>query len=163
MRHFSPRETVVYPAHGVGTIRAVRNLTVEGIPQEMYVIDLTQGGVTLHVPLENNALRPLVTKKEMEVALKKLTGNRKRLRGYPHHIKRAYEQKLASGDITLLTELVRDTYVSEGQVQSYSLQQIAEKALTRLVDELAAVTGRSESVVYALVEEALATKGYPKN
>jgi CarD family transcriptional regulator len=53
-----------------------------------------------------------------------------------------YEQKINSGDILSIAEVVRDLHRSDGQrEQSYSERQLYEAALERLTREIAVVRG----------------------
>ena len=64
-----------------------------------------------------------------------------------------YEAKINSGDIIAVAEVVRDLYRSEAQPeQSYSERQLFETALARLVDEVAAVDGSTETEALKRVE-----------
>jgi CarD family transcriptional regulator len=68
-----------------------------------------------------------------------------------------YEAKINSGDIIAVAEVVRDLYRSEAQPeQSYSERQLFETALARLVDEVAAVDGSTETEALKRVEASLA-------
>ncbi len=63
-----------------------------------------------------------------------------------------YEAKINSGDI-LAGRIVRDLYRSEAQPeQSYSERQLFETALARLVDEVAAVDGSTETEAMKRIE-----------
>jgi CarD family transcriptional regulator len=62
-----------------------------------------------------------------------------------------YEQKINSGDLIAIAEVVRDLHRQDDQrEQSYSERQLYEAALERLSREIAVVAGSEES---AAVEE----------
>jgi CarD family transcriptional regulator len=68
-----------------------------------------------------------------------------------------YEQKINSGDIVSIAEVVRDLYRSESQPeQSYSERQLYEAALDRLSREIAAVQHITETEAVKEIERALA-------
>ncbi len=161
MRPFSPGDTVIYPAHGVGTVQSIETSTVNGAVQPMYRIWFARQQMTVHVPLDNQSLREITTKKAMEQALQKLIANRKKVRGYPHQVQRFHNAKLTSGVISELTQLVCNLFVPEGEERSYANLQLAEEATARLVDELSLIMELPDSTVYGLVEEALTTKKLP--
>ncbi len=57
-----------------------------------------------------------------------------------------YEQKINSGDLMAIAEVVRDLYRTDDQrEQSYSERQLYEAALERLTREVAAVAGVDEA------------------
>lgn len=161
MRLFAPGDTVVYPTVGVGTIQAVENFCVGGISQPMYVIWFDRQQMTQRVPITTDLLRSLSTKTETERALHKLVARRKKIRGHPHVVKRVHDAQLNSGILADLAELVCNLFITEGEAQSYTNMQVSEEANARLVDELVAISGLPDSVVYGLVEEALTTKKLP--
>ena len=56
-----------------------------------------------------------------------------------------YEQKINSGDVRLLGEVLRDLYRRDGDVdRSYSERQLYESALERFINEYASVKGVSK-------------------
>jgi CarD family transcriptional regulator len=56
-----------------------------------------------------------------------------------------YEQKINSGDLIAIAEVVRDLHRTDDQrEQSYSERQLYEAALDRLTREVAAVSGDDE-------------------
>jgi CarD family transcriptional regulator len=67
-----------------------------------------------------------------------------------------YEQKINSGDLLSIAEVVRDLHRAEDQPeQSYSERQLYEAALERLTREVAAVEGMDAASAAERVETAL--------
>ena len=67
-----------------------------------------------------------------------------------------YEQKINSGDLISIAEVVRDLYRAEDQPeQSYSERQLYEAALERLTREVAAVEAIDEEKAAARVDAVL--------
>jgi CarD family transcriptional regulator len=65
-----------------------------------------------------------------------------------------YEQKINSGDLISIAEVVRDLHRADDQrEQSYSERQLYEAALERLTRELAAVKGMDEAGAQKQVDE----------
>ncbi len=70
-----------------------------------------------------------------------------------------YEQKINSGDLISIAEVVRDLHRAEDQPeQSYSERQLYEAALERLTREVAAVEKLDEGDAAAKVETVLTAK-----
>ncbi|MEQ8367139.1 MAG: CarD family transcriptional regulator, partial [Roseicyclus sp.] len=70
-----------------------------------------------------------------------------------------YEQKINSGDLISIAEVVRDLHRADDQrEQSYSERQLYEAALERLTRELAAVKGMDEAGVQRQVDEVLTAR-----
>ncbi len=132
---FSPNDYVVYPAHGVGQIVSVEKQEIAGMMLELFVISFEKDKMTLRVP----------TNKVEDVGMRSLSS--------PDVVKRAmwsrraqeYEQKINSGDLIAIAEVVRDLHRTDDQrEQSYSERQLYEAALERLTREVAAVSGSDE-------------------
>ncbi len=70
-----------------------------------------------------------------------------------------YEQKINSGDLLAIAEVVRDLYRTDDQrEQSYSERQLYEAALERLTREVAAVSGVDEAGAQKTVGEVLMSR-----
>jgi CarD family transcriptional regulator len=67
-----------------------------------------------------------------------------------------YEQKINSGDLLSIAEVVRDLHRADDQrEQSYSERQLYEAALDRLTREVAAVSGVDEAGAQKRVDAVL--------
>ncbi|PID35290.1 MAG: CarD family transcriptional regulator, partial [Rhodobacterales bacterium] len=70
-----------------------------------------------------------------------------------------YEQKINSGDLIAIAEVVRDLHRNDDQrEQSYSERQLYEAALERLTREVAAVGGGDELAAQKKVDEVLTSR-----
>ena len=145
---FRPNEFVVYPAHGVGQVVKVEEQEIAGITLELFVISFEKDKMTLRVPT-NKALevgmRPLASPEEVNRAMTTLKGKAKVKRAMWSRRAQEYEQKINSGDLIAIAEVVRDLHRTDDQrEQSYSERQLYEAALERLTREVAAVSGSDE-------------------
>ena len=67
-----------------------------------------------------------------------------------------YEQKINSGDLIAIAEVVRDLHRADDQrEQSYSERQLYEAALERLIREIAAVSGNDEAAAAREIDGVL--------
>ncbi|MEZ5686212.1 MAG: CarD family transcriptional regulator, partial [Paracoccaceae bacterium] len=70
-----------------------------------------------------------------------------------------YEQKINSGDLLSIAEVVRDLHRADDQrEQSYSERQLYEAALERLTREVAAVSGTDEAGAAKKVDDVLVSR-----
>ena len=70
-----------------------------------------------------------------------------------------YEQKINSGDLIAIAEVVRDLHRTDDQrEQSYSERQLYEAALERLTREVAAVNGEGVEEARAPVGDSLKSR-----
>ena len=140
---FKISQSVVYPAHGVGTITAIEKQTVAGMSLEVYVVSFDQDKMILRVPTnraEASGMRALAGSKLVDDALKTLGGKARIKRTMWSRRAQEYEAKINSGNPVSIAEVVRDLHRNVGQPdQSFSERQIYEAARDRLAAELAAV------------------------
>lgn len=148
-RHgFKLHEYVVYPTHGVGQIVAIEEEEIAGTALELFVITFDKDKMTVRVPtskLESVGLRKLVEANTLQKALDTLKGRARVKRTMWSRRAQEYEQKINSGDLTSIAEVVRDLYRAENQPeQSYSERQLYEQAVDRMARELAAIENLDE-------------------
>lgn len=145
---FSPNDYVVYPAHGVGQIVSIEEQEVAGFALELFVISFEKDKMTLRVPTHKATdvgMRPLSEPDVVSQAMKTLKGKAKVKRAMWSRRAQEYEQKINSGDLIAIAEVVRDLHRNDDQrEQSYSERQLYEAALERLTREVAAVKGADE-------------------
>ena len=156
---FRPDDFVVYPAHGVGKIVSIEEQEVAGMKLELFVISLQKDKMTLRVPTNKATeagLRSLSSPDVVAHALKTLKGKAKIKKAMWSRRAQEYEQKINSGDLIAIAEVVRDLHRADDQrEQSYSERQLYEAALERLTREFAAVSGRDESTASKEITEVL--------
>jgi CarD family transcriptional regulator len=156
---FRPNEFVVYPAHGVGQIISVEEQDVAGITLELFVISFEKDKMTLRVPTHKATeigMRALSSPDVITHAMKTLKGKAKVKRAMWSRRAQEYEQKINSGDLIAIAEVVRDLHRTDDQrEQSYSERQLYEAALERLTREVAAVSGGDELAAAKQVGDVL--------
>ena len=159
---FRPNEFVVYPAHGVGRIVSIEEQEIAGIPLELFVISFEKDKMTLRVPTNKATevgMRSLSTPDVVSKAMATLKGKAKVKRAMWSRRAQEYEQKINSGDLISIAEVVRDLHrADEQREQSYSERQLYEAALERLTREVAAVSGVDEAGAQKQVDEVLVSR-----
>lgn len=160
VRHgFKTGESIVYPAHGVGTITAIEDQEVAGMTLELFVIDFEKDKMRLKVPVAKAmsiGMRKLSESDFVERALKVVQGKARVKRTMWSRRAQEYDAKINSGDLISIAEVVRDLYRAENQPeQSYSERQLYEAALDRMAREIAAVNRLSETEAVRVVEANL--------
>ena len=145
---FSANDFVVYPAHGVGKIVSIEKQEVAGFELELFVISFERDKMTLRVPTHKATeigMRGLSSPDVVANAMKTLKGKAKVKKAMWSRRAQEYEQKINSGDLIAIAEVVRDLHRADDQrEQSYSERQLYEAALERLTREIAAVAGNDE-------------------
>ena len=159
---FSPDEFVVYPAHGVGQIINIETQDVAGIELELFVVSFEKDKMTLRVPTHKAlevGMRPLSTPDLVGQAFKTLSGKARVKRAMWSRRAQEYEQKINSGDLIAIAEVVRDLHRHGDQrEQSYSERQLYEAALERLTREIAAVQGNDEPSAQREIDDVLVSR-----
>ena len=159
---FRPNEFVVYPAHGVGKITAVEKQEIAGTEMELFVISFEKDKMTLRVPTAKATsvgMRSLSSPEIVAKALTTLKGKARVKRAMWSRRAQEYEQKINSGDLIAIAEVVRDLHRNDDQrEQSYSERQLYEAALERLTREVAAVSGADEISAQKQVDDVLITR-----
>ncbi|MEM9049088.1 MAG: CarD family transcriptional regulator [Pseudomonadota bacterium] len=146
---FHPNDYVVYPAHGVGQILRIEEQEIAGMRMELFVISFEKDKMTLRVPTAKATsvgMRSLSSPDIVSRALDTLNGRARVKRTMWSRRAQEYEQKINSGDLISIAEVVRDLHRNDDQrEQSYSERQLYEAALERLTREVAAVNGLDEA------------------
>ena len=159
---FSPNEYVVYPAHGVGKIVSIEEQEIAGISLELFVISFEKDKMTLRVPTHKATeigMRALSSPDVILKAMTTLKGKAKVKRAMWSRRAQEYEQKINSGDLIAIAEVVRDLHRNDDQrEQSYSERQLYEAALERLTREVAAVEDGDEAAAVKKVDDVLVSR-----
>jgi CarD family transcriptional regulator len=116
---------------------------------ELFVVSFEKDKMTLRVPTHKATeigMRCLSSPDTVLKALDTLKGKARVKRAMWSRRAQEYEQKINSGDLLAIAEVVRDLHRSNDQrEQSYSERQLYEAALERLTREVAAVNGGDEA------------------
>ena len=158
---FSPNDYVVYPAHGVGKIVSIEDQEIAGTQLELFVISFEKDKMTLRVPTNKATdvgMRSLSSPETVSKAMTTLKGKAKVKRTMWSRRAQEYEQKINSGDLIAISEVVRDLHRTGDREQSYSERQLYEAALERLMREVAAVSGSDEDAAQKQIDEVLVTR-----
>ena len=159
---FRPNEFVVYPAHGVGQIISVEEQEIAGSKLELFVVSFEKDKMTLRVPTHKASeigMRSLSSPEVIEKAMTTLKGKARVKRAMWSRRAQEYEQKINSGDLIAIAEVVRDLHRNDDQrEQSYSERQLYEAALERLTREVAAVDDGDEISAAQKVDNVLVSR-----
>lgn len=156
---FKVGEFIVYPAHGVGKVTSIDQEVIAGFDIEVYVVAFDQDKMTLRVPTAKagtSGMRPLSNDLVLKDAFTTLRGRARIKRTMWSRRAQEYEAKINSGDLVLLSEVVRDLHRTDDQPdQSYSERQLYENAIDRMVREVAAIKKATRSAAMEDIIETL--------
>jgi CarD family transcriptional regulator len=145
---FKVGDTVVYPHHGAARIEAVESRTIKGEEKTYLVLKVDKGDLTVRVPADNAELvgvRDVVGAEGLERVFEVLRAPHTE---EPTNWSRRYKanlEKLASGDVNKVAEVVRDLCE----------KRMLAKARQILVSELALAEKTNEDKAEALLDEVL--------
>ena len=157
-RIYNLKDYVVYPKHGVGKITAIEKATVGEIDIQFYKIFIEKEKLTLTVPInQQSKLRPISSINQINKCISILKTKPKIKRTMWSRRAQEYDQKINSGKIYELSEVVKDLNKNTDIIadQSYSERQLFEKAYERLKSEFEAVLKISPEDVKKKMDKAL--------
>ena len=165
-RVYNLKDYVVYPKHGVGKITAIEKATIGEIDIQFYKILIEKEKLVLTVPInQQSKLRPIATINQINkcVAILKLKPKIKRTMWSRRA--QEYDQKINSGKIYELAEVVKDLNKNTDIIadQSYSERQLFEKAYERLKSEFEAVLKTNPEEVQKKMDKALGRTNISEN
>ena len=141
---YNIKDYVVYPKHGVGKIISVEKAKIGEIEINFYKVFIEKEKLTLSIPLNQQShLRHVSSINQINKAISILKSKPKIKRTMWSRRAQEYEQKINSGKLYDLAEVVRDLNKKTDVIaeQSYSERQLFEKAYDRLKSELEVVLG----------------------
>jgi CarD family transcriptional regulator len=157
---FKIGDLAVYPAHGVGRIESIESKTIGGNRQDFYIMRILENDMKIMIPIRNAesvGLRQLIDSEDIprvydilktrEVSVNGGTWNRRY---------REYMEKIKTGSIYELAEVLRDLTVLKGDKElSFGERKMLDTARTLLLKELSIVREISEDEIEVEILELL--------
>ena len=157
-KQYGINQYVVYPKHGVGKILSVEKTVIAEIEINCYKVLIPRDKLTLTVPINQQSnLRPTSSINQINKCVSILKTKPKIKRTMWSRRAQEYEQKINSGKIYELAEVVKDLNKTSNTIadQSYSERQLFEKAYDRLQSEFEVVLQISQLDVKKKMDKAL--------
>ena len=165
-RIYNLKDYVVYPKHGVGKITGIEKANIGEIDIQFYKILVEKEKLTLTVPInQQSKLRPIATINQINKCVSILKTKPKIKRTMWSRRAQEYDQKINSGKIYELAEVVKDLNKNTDIIadQSYSERQLFEKAYERLKSEFEAVLKTNPEEVQKKMDKALGRTNISEN
>ena len=157
---FEVGETVVYPHHGAATITEVKTRVIKGEEKTYLKLNVTQGGLVIEVPADNVDLvgvRDVIDESGLQEVFDVLKAP---FTEEPTNWSRRYKanlEKLASGDVIKVSEVVRDLWRrDQDRGLSAGEKRMLAKARQVLESEVALAKHVSEEEAGELLNQKLA-------
>ncbi len=158
---FEVGETVVYPHHGAATIIEVKDRIIKGETKKYLKLNVTQGDLVIEVPADNVDLvgvRDVIGQDGLDRVYDVL---RAPFTEEPTNWSRRYKanlEKLASGDVIKVSEVVRDLWRrDQDRGLSAGEKRMLAKARQILVSEIALALKADEEHASGVLDEVLAS------
>ncbi len=158
--NFKVGDTVVYPHHGAARVADIVTRTIKGEPVEYLVLKVTEGDMTVQIPsskLEYVGVRDVVGAAGLDQVFQVLRAPyAEEPTNWARRFK-ANQEKLNSGDIIKVAEIVRDLWRREqDRGLSAGEKRMLTKARRVLVDELSLAQNTNEDRAEIILDEVLA-------
>jgi len=148
-KNYNIKDYVVYPKHGVGKIISIEKAKIGSIDINFYKVFIEKEKLTLSIPINQQShLRHVSSINQINKAIGVLKSKPKIKRTMWSRRAQEYEQKINSGKLYDLAEVVRDLNKKTDVIaeQSYSERQLFEKAYERLKSEFEVVLGEKAKI-----------------
>ncbi|HEV8571645.1 MAG TPA: CarD family transcriptional regulator [Actinomycetota bacterium] len=156
---FRKGDKVIYPHHGAAVIEDLTERDFLGEKKKYFVLKLAYGDLKLMVPVDNTeevGLREIVSKRDVKKVWDVLREEESRM---PSNWSRRYKtniEKIRSGDIYQVAEVVRNLSIREGQKGlSAGEKRMLAKARQILISELVFAVGATEEKAGSMVDKVL--------
>ena len=157
-RPFQVGELAVYPAHGVGEIKAIESRVVNGEKHDFYIMKVLENGMVIMIPISNVesvGLRDIIDKKEipkvyeiMKFRKDGLPDNQTWNRRY-----REYMDKIKTGSLYDVAEVFRDLFLLKlTKDLSFGERKLYDTAQVLLVRELSTAKNTDEDTIISEIE-----------
>ena len=148
-RKYNLKDYVVYAKHGVGKIISIEKAKIGNIDITFYKVFIEKEKLTLSIPLNQQShLRHISSINQINKAINILKSKPKVKRTMWSRRAQEYDQKINSGKLYQLAEVVKDLNKKTDVIveQSYSERQLFEKAYERLKSEFEIILGEKAKI-----------------
>lgn len=156
---FQIGDRVVYPMHGAGVIEAVEEREILGERKRYYIMRLPIGDMQVMIPVdgvEGVGLRQVISSEEMEQVLDVLRAERSKMSTNWNRRYRANTEKLKTGDIFEVAEVVRNLTLRDREKGlSTGERKMLDNARQILISELVLARDIAAAQATELLDEAI--------
>ena len=169
IQKFKVGDLAVYPAHGVGKIKAIETKVVNGEKHDFYILQVFEKNMVIMIPtcnVESVGLRNVISQKKIpeiydviktdrESLIDKQTWNRRY---------REYMDKIKTGSLYDVAEVFRDLYFLKiTKDLSFGERKLFDTAKTLLLSELSTAQNTDEETIMSEIESLFSTPNEDPN
>jgi CarD family transcriptional regulator len=154
---FNIGDKVVYPMHGAGVIESIEEKEILGERKKYYVMRMPIGDMKVMIPMNNVqsiGLREVVDEETVERVIVRLRNRDKGLTDNWNRRYRANMDKIKSGDIYEVADVVRSLMLRDREKGlSTGERKMLDNARQILISELVLAKGMNEEQAFSLLDE----------
>lgn len=150
---FKIGEKVVYPAHGVGEVEAIRTQVISGNERKFYMLRILDTDMKIMVPVDNAmavGLRKIIDKTTV-TRVYRILRDKKRVPMDPQTWNRRYRdytEKIKTGSIIEIAGVLRDLFLLKSDKElSFGERKVLDTAKNLLVKELSIAKAHTEEKI----------------
>lgn len=163
---FNIGDKVVYPMHGAGIIEAIEEKEILGESQRYYVMRMPVGDMKVMIPMskvDTIGLREVVDEKTISDVIERLANGSSEVSGNWNRRYRANLDKMKSGNIHDLADVVRCLMLREKEKGlSTGERKMLDNARQILISELVLAKEMEESQAFGLLDEIILSESKPR-
>jgi len=138
---FKVGDVAVYPAYGVAVVESIENKEISGSRQMFYILRLLENDMTIMIPHENAdmvGLRNVISRRDVTEVYKILRQKRNKRKSQTWNRRhRKYMEKIKTGSVFEIAEVLRDLYVLKlSKELSFGERKVLDTARSLLIKEL---------------------------
>jgi CarD family transcriptional regulator len=156
---FKIGDKVVYPMHGAGIIESIEEKEFLGEVQSYYIMRIPIGDMKVMIPLNNvegAGLRDVVCAETIDRVLKVLYGEETEMSANWNHRYRANLEKIKTGDICELAEVVRNLMLRNHEKGlSTGERKMLDNAKQILISELVLAKDLDQDEAFELIDKII--------
>lgn len=151
---FTPGQTVVYPAQGVGVIERIETQELAGVQAEFYIVHILCNDINVLVPVKsapNTGLRPLSSENDAKRTLEEL-------KDYQNtHVhagqnwnrrQREYTERLKAGTLDTVSSVLKELILLGAQKElSFGEKRLLEQSMALVSGELSYILEKPEEEI----------------
>jgi CarD family transcriptional regulator len=156
---FRVGEKVVYPNHGVGIIEEVSRRSVNGVPEEFYMLRIHSNSSLVMIPTSNVksvGLRRIIKKADVDGLFELLRKDFYEPETDWKDRYKEHSEKMRTGSIYQVAEVLKSlVYLSYKKSLSFREKRMLDRAKQLITSEVATVRGMNEKSVEDQIDRIL--------
>ncbi len=152
-------DKILYPMHGAGIIKKIEKREILGSVKDYYILHVPCGDMKVMIPVDNCEIigvRPIVSEEEIRSAVEILKQESTQMTGNWNKRYRENMEKIKTGDITLVAEIVRNlTRIDRENRLSAGEKKMLTNVRKILQSEIMLVRNIDEQEARRIIDDAI--------